>query len=111
MFDFKLIIFYSFSFVAPNRGMNWSFSNKVSASSSQFLSFRPTQEDRHRKSGYYHLPHSGSFMPSSVADVYDSTRKAPYSSVQVFVIKTYVNQDPCVFFILRKIALKVSPVL
>ncbi|KAG7631642.1 Tify domain [Arabidopsis suecica] len=67
---------------APNRGMNWSFSNKVSAASSQFLSFRPTQENRHRKSGNYHLPHSGSFMPSSVADVYDSTRKAPYSSVQ-----------------------------
>ncbi|XP_010487684.1 PREDICTED: protein TIFY 6B-like [Camelina sativa] len=69
---------------APNRGgMNWSFSNKVSAASSQFLSFRPSsQEDKHRKSGNYHLPHSGSFMPSSVADVYDSNRKAPYSSVQ-----------------------------
>ncbi|CAH8260885.1 unnamed protein product [Arabidopsis lyrata] len=62
--------------------MNWSFSNKVSAASSQFLSFRPSQEDRHRKSGNYHLPHSGSFMPSSVADVYDSNRKAPYSTVQ-----------------------------
>ncbi|CAL9221255.1 unnamed protein product [Arabidopsis halleri] len=67
---------------APNRGMNWSFSNKVSAASSQFLSFRPSQEDRHRKSGTYHLPHSASFTPSSVADVYDSNRKAPYSSVQ-----------------------------
>ncbi|EFH59351.1 hypothetical protein ARALYDRAFT_479270 [Arabidopsis lyrata subsp. lyrata] len=67
---------------APSRGMNWSFSNKVSAASSQFLSFRPSQEDRHRKSGNYHLPHSGSFMPSSVADVYDSNRKAPYSTVQ-----------------------------
>ncbi|KAL1202712.1 Protein TIFY 6B [Cardamine amara subsp. amara] len=67
---------------AQNRGMNWSFSNKVSAASSQFLSFRPSQEDRHRKSGNYLLPHSGSFMPSSVADVYDSNRKTPYSSIQ-----------------------------
>ncbi|CAA7051302.1 unnamed protein product [Microthlaspi erraticum] len=67
---------------APSRGMNWSFSNKVSAASSQFLSFRPSQEDRHRKAGNYHLPHSGSFMPSSVADGYDSNRKSPYSSAQ-----------------------------
>ncbi|CAH2053436.1 unnamed protein product [Thlaspi arvense] len=68
---------------APNRGgMNWSFSNKASAASSQFLTFRPSQEERHRKSGNYHLPHSGSFMPSSVADVYDSNRKTPYTSVQ-----------------------------
>ncbi|ESQ48132.1 hypothetical protein EUTSA_v10021029mg [Eutrema salsugineum] len=68
---------------APNRGgMNWSFSNKVSAASSQFLSFRPSQEDRHRKSGNFHLAHSGSFMPSSVADVYDSNRNTPYSSIQ-----------------------------
>ncbi|KFK39113.1 hypothetical protein AALP_AA3G202800 [Arabis alpina] len=67
---------------APTRGMNWSFSNKVSAASSQFLTFRPSQEDRQRKSGNYHVPHSGSFMPSSVADVYDSNRKTPYSSVQ-----------------------------
>lgn len=100
MFDFYTDKFdcFLFSFVAPSRGMNWSFSNKVSAASSQFLSFRPSQEDRHRKSGNYHLPHSGSFMPSSVADVYDSNRKAPYSTVQVLVIKTYVNQDPCVCF-------------
>lgn len=68
---------------APNRGMNWSFSKKGSAASSQFLSFRPSQDDRHRKPGNYHLPHSGSFMPSSVAaDVYDSNRNTPYSSVQ-----------------------------
>ncbi|KAG2306101.1 hypothetical protein Bca52824_025849 [Brassica carinata] len=66
---------------APNRGMNWSFSKKGSASS-QFLSFRPSQDDRHRKPGNYHLPHTGSFMPSSVADVYDSNRNTPYSSVQ-----------------------------
>ncbi|CAH8284645.1 unnamed protein product [Eruca vesicaria subsp. sativa] len=68
---------------APNRGMNWSFSKKGSAASSQFLSFRPSQEDKHRKPGNYHLPYSGSFMPSSVtADVYDSNRNTPYSSVQ-----------------------------
>ncbi|VVA98041.1 unnamed protein product [Arabis nemorensis] len=66
---------------APNRGMNWSFSNN-SAAASQFLTFRPSQEDRQRKSGNYHMPHSGSFMPSSVTDVYDSNRKTPYSSVQ-----------------------------
>ncbi|CAN8258959.1 unnamed protein product [Cochlearia groenlandica] len=66
----------------PNRGMNWSFSNKVSAASSQFLSFRPSHEHIHRKSGNYHLSHSGSFMPSSVADVYDSNRNTPYTSVQ-----------------------------
>lgn len=71
--------------------MNWSFSKKGSAASSQFLSFRPSQDDRHRKPGNYHLPHSGSFMPSSVADVYDSNRNTPYSSVQVLFIKTYVN--------------------
>ncbi|CAF1933475.1 protein TIFY 6B-like [Brassica napus] len=67
---------------APNRGMNWSFSKKGSAASSQFLSFRPSQDDRHRKPGNYHLTHSGSFMPSSVADGYDSNRNTPYSSVQ-----------------------------
>ncbi|KAJ0264337.1 Protein TIFY 6B [Hirschfeldia incana] len=66
---------------APNRGMNWSFSKKGSAASSQFLSFRASQEDRHRKPGNYHLPHTGSFMPSPVAaDVYDSNRNTPYSS-------------------------------
>uniref|UniRef100_A0A1J3IC49 Protein TIFY n=1 Tax=Noccaea caerulescens TaxID=107243 RepID=A0A1J3IC49_NOCCA len=80
---------------APNRGMNWSSSNKVSAASSQFLSFRPShsQEDRHRKSGNYHLPHSGSFMPSPVADVYDSNRKSPYSCVQGVRMFPNANQQ------------------
>ncbi|CAN6919823.1 unnamed protein product [Brassica oleracea] len=69
---------------APSRGMKWSFPNKACATSSpQFLAFRPSQENRHRNLGNYHLPHSGSFMPSSVADVYDSSnRSTPYSSVQ-----------------------------
>ncbi|KAG2317687.1 hypothetical protein Bca4012_068595 [Brassica carinata] len=69
---------------APSRGMKWSLSNKASAttSSPQFLAFRPSQEDRHRNIGNYHLPHSGSFMPSSVPDVYGSNRSTPYSSVQ-----------------------------
>ncbi|CAH8388696.1 unnamed protein product [Eruca vesicaria subsp. sativa] len=69
---------------APSRGMKWSIPNKASATSSpQFLAFRPSQEDRHRNIGNYHLPpHSGSFMPSSVTDVYDSNRSTPYSSVQ-----------------------------
>ncbi|KAF8100231.1 hypothetical protein N665_0229s0059 [Sinapis alba] len=68
---------------APSRGMKWSLSNKASATSSpQFLAFRPSQENRHRNLGNYHLPHSGSFMPSSVADVYDSNRGTPYNSAQ-----------------------------
>ncbi|KAJ4873225.1 Protein TIFY 6B [Raphanus sativus] len=69
---------------APSKGMKWSFPNKASATSSpQFLAFRPSQEDRHRNFANYHLPHSGSFMPSSVADVYESSnRSTPYSSVQ-----------------------------
>ncbi|KAF8103724.1 hypothetical protein N665_0186s0090 [Sinapis alba] len=67
---------------APNRGMNWSFSKKGSAAASQFLSFRPSQDDRHKKPGNYNMPHSGSFIPSSVADVYDSNRNTPYSSVK-----------------------------
>ncbi|KAJ0238394.1 Protein TIFY 6B [Hirschfeldia incana] len=69
---------------AMSRGMKWSLSNKASATSSpQFLAFRPSQEDRHRNVGNYHLAHSSSFMPSSVANVYDSSnRSTPYSSVQ-----------------------------
>lgn len=66
---------------APSRGMKWSFSSKVSAAP-QFLSFRPSHEDRSRKSANDHPVPSGTFMPTSMTDAFDSNRKPPYSSVQ-----------------------------
>ncbi|KAK9278682.1 hypothetical protein L1049_028256 [Liquidambar formosana] len=65
---------------APTRGsgMQWSFSNKVSALP-QFLSFKAAQEDKVRKSVYDPSTSSG-FMPVSTADAFDSNHK-PYSGV------------------------------
>ncbi|XP_010549042.1 PREDICTED: protein TIFY 6B isoform X2 [Tarenaya hassleriana] len=61
--------------------MKWAFSNKASTVP-QFLSFRPSQEDRPRKSANGHSVPSGPFVPTSIADVLDSNRKTSYSSVQ-----------------------------
>ncbi|KAB1212217.1 Protein TIFY 6B [Morella rubra] len=59
-------------------GMQWSFSNKISAVP-QFLSFRAAQEDRSRKTVLDPLASSG-YMAISTADVYNSNPK-PYSSI------------------------------
>ncbi|GMY24017.1 protein TIFY 6B-like isoform X1 [Fagus crenata] len=59
-------------------GMQWSFSNKVSAVP-QFLSFRSAQEDRPRRNVNDSIPSSG-FMTISTADAFDSNQK-PYSGL------------------------------
>ncbi|KAL4633021.1 hypothetical protein ACB092_04G091100 [Castanea dentata] len=61
-------------------GMQWSFSNKVSAVP-QFLSFRAAQEDRPRKNVNDALATSG-FMTVSTADVFDSNQKSYTGVIQ-----------------------------
>ncbi|XP_062159495.1 protein TIFY 6B isoform X2 [Alnus glutinosa] len=64
--------------VLRGSGMQWSFSNKLSAVP-QFLSFRDAQEDRSRKIVHDPVASSG-FMNISAADVFESSQK-PYSGV------------------------------
>ncbi|KAF5469196.1 hypothetical protein F2P56_013287 [Juglans regia] len=59
-------------------GMQWSFSNKISAGS-QFLSFGTSQEDRPRKTQQESLASSG-FMSISTADVFNINQQ-PYSGI------------------------------
>ncbi|XP_021911581.1 protein TIFY 6B isoform X1 [Carica papaya] len=61
-------------------GMEWSFSNKVSAIP-QFLSFKTSQEDRPRKSVNDPLVSSG-FMPISTSDAFDSKQRLYYGAFQ-----------------------------
>lgn len=81
MFD-TLFPFFDFAAVVRDSGMQWSFSNKVSALP-QFLSFKAAQEDRSRKTVHDPLPFS-TYMTISTSDVFDTNQK-PFSSViQVF---------------------------
>ncbi|GLT35140.1 hypothetical protein SLA2020_096180 [Shorea laevis] len=54
-------------------GMQWSFSNKVSAIP-PFLSFKASQDDRCRKTAHDHLVSSG-FMAMSTTDAHESNQK------------------------------------
>jgi hypothetical protein len=77
-FPFSLIFFFIFAALLRGSGMQWSFSNKVSAVP-QFLSFRSAQEDRPRRNVNDSIPSSG-FMTISTADAFDSNQK-PYSGL------------------------------
>lgn len=68
------------SAILKGSGMQWSFSNKVSAPP-QFLSFKAASEDRPRKTVYDPLVSSG-FVPMSTADAFDSNHKPLPGSVQ-----------------------------
>ncbi|GLU18366.1 hypothetical protein SLE2022_346720 [Rubroshorea leprosula] len=59
-------------------GMQWSFSNKVSATP-QFLSFKASQEERPRKTAHDHMMSSG-FMTISTPDAHESNHKQ-YSGI------------------------------
>ncbi|KAM7268738.1 hypothetical protein ACFE04_010904 [Oxalis oulophora] len=66
---------------APMRnssGIQWSFTNKVSAIP-QYLSFKPAEDDKSRKSVHDNMPSSG-FMPISTLDTFDSNQK-PFSGI------------------------------
>lgn len=76
-FPFSLI----FSALLRGSGMQWSFSNRVSAVP-QFLSFRAAQEDRPRKNVNDALGTAG-FMTVSTADVFDSNQKSYTGVIQV----------------------------
>ncbi|XP_059455438.1 protein TIFY 6B isoform X3 [Corylus avellana] len=76
------------SAVLRGSGMQWSFSNKISAVP-QFLSFRDPQEDRPRKIVHDPVASSG-FMTVSTADVFESSQK-PYSGKNLIVDKQMGN--------------------
>ncbi|KAG5233862.1 protein TIFY 6B [Salix suchowensis] len=62
-------------------GMQWSFSNKVSAIP-QFLSFKSSLEEKPRKAVHDPLASSSGFMSISTADAFDSSQKTYPGLVQ-----------------------------
>lgn len=74
---------FYFGFAAPTRGsgMQWSFSNKVSAIP-QFLSFKTGVEEKSRKTVHEPIASLG-FMPVSAADAFDSNQRQYSGVVQV----------------------------
>uniref|UniRef100_A0A6N2KB79 Protein TIFY n=1 Tax=Salix viminalis TaxID=40686 RepID=A0A6N2KB79_SALVM len=62
-------------------GMQWSFSNKVSAIP-QFLSFKSSLEEKPRKAVHDPLASSSGFMSISTADAFDSSQKTYSGLVQ-----------------------------
>nr|QIZ03061.1 JASMONATE ZIM-domain protein 9 [Fragaria x ananassa] len=62
---------------SSNSGMQWSFSNKVSAPP-QFLSFTAPQEEMQREG----VHDTSSFMTISTADAFDSSQKSFSSAIQ-----------------------------
>ncbi|CAK7349554.1 unnamed protein product [Dovyalis caffra] len=62
-------------------GMQWSFSNKVSAIP-QFLSFKSSLEDKPRKAVHDPLASSFGFMSISTVDAFDSNQKTYSGMVQ-----------------------------
>ncbi|GKV05201.1 hypothetical protein SLEP1_g17236 [Rubroshorea leprosula] len=65
-------------------GMQWSFSNKVSATP-QFLSFKASQEERPRKTAHDHMMSSG-FMTISTPDAHESNHKQYSGIVQKIMV-------------------------
>jgi jasmonate ZIM domain-containing protein len=59
-------------------GFQWSFSKKASAIP-QYVSFKPAEDDKPRKTVYETSPSSG-FMPISTVDAFDSNQK-PFTGI------------------------------
>ncbi|XP_061953730.1 protein TIFY 6B isoform X4 [Populus nigra] len=76
-------------------GMQWSFSNKVSAIP-QFLSFKSSMEDKPRKAVHDPMASSSSgYMSISTADAFDSNQKSYPALIQemrMFPISSQQNQ-------------------
>ncbi|KAM5570374.1 hypothetical protein ABKV19_011165 [Rosa sericea] len=74
---------------SSNSGMQWSFSNKVSALP-QFLSFTAPQEEMSRKG----VHDTSSFMTLSTADAFESSRKSSSGVIQKNMVRSTIKPQP-----------------
>jgi jasmonate ZIM domain-containing protein len=74
--------FFGVAVAMRGSGMQWSFSNKVSAIP-QFLSFKSSLEDKPRKAVHDPVASSSGLMSISTADAFDSNQKTYSGLVQV----------------------------
>ncbi|XP_062027395.1 protein TIFY 6B isoform X4 [Rosa rugosa] len=74
---------------SSNSGMQWSFSNKVSALP-QFLSFTAPQEEMSRKG----VHDTSSFMTISTADAFESSRKSSSGVIQKNMVGSTIKPQP-----------------
>jgi len=74
--------FFGVAVAMRGSGMQWSFSNKVSAIP-QFLSFKSSLEDKPRKAVHDPVASSSGLVSISTTDAFDSNQKTYSGLVQV----------------------------